>query len=126
MLYWEADTLLVPKQVGSSAKFEITDEGEVLDFLLGYPGLMIHGILHTHPLFESFLPIVDLHQLFNYTCVNPSTISIVLATEKNTYPAYSLTQKGMDCLITCRKGGFHRHKCGLYLIFIKYECFYFV
>ena len=83
---------------------------EIFDFFNENPTKLLLGLIHTHPGFESFLSSVDLHMLYNYACSNHSVISIVLAPELNTFPAYTLTKKGMDTLRFCQKTGFHCHK----------------
>ena len=104
------DTILIPQQVGHADRFETTNEVEIFDFFNENPTKVVLGLIHTHPGFESFLSSVDLHMLYNYACSNQSMISIVLAPELNTFPAYTLTKKGMDTLRFCQKTGFHRHK----------------
>ena len=104
------DTLFIPHQIGHSDRFETVDETDTFNFFNDNPGLLLLGIIHTHPGFESFLSSVDLHMLYNYACSNSSVVSLVLAPELNTCPAYVLTKKGMDTLRFCFKSGFHRHK----------------
>lgn len=104
------DTIFVPSQVGYSDWFETTDAFETFEFFNANPGLVILGVIHTHPGFESFLSSVDLHMLYNYACLNASVISIVYAPERNTFPAFALTTKGMETLQNCEEEGFHRHK----------------
>ena len=41
--------------------------------------------------------------LHRYTLDNPSVISIVLAPEKNYFPAFSLTKTGVSCLNSCKR-----------------------
>ena len=102
--------LFVPQQVRFADRFEATDELDIDNFFIQNPGMVLLGVIHTHPGFESFLSSVDLHMLFNYACTNHAIVSIVLAPELNTFPAYTLTRKGMDVLRTCQRTGFHRHK----------------
>jgi hypothetical protein len=67
------------------------------------------GLIHTHPKMTSFLSSVDLHALHDYARANKSLISIVLAPEKKTSPAYCLTDVGFLELSKCQEKGFHRH-----------------
>ena len=95
--------IFVPKQVGHADRFETVDETDTFNFFKDNPELIDLGVIHTHPGFESFLSSVDLHMLYNY-------VSIVLAPELDTFPAYVLTKKGLETLNSCKKTGFHRHK----------------
>ena len=104
------DTIFVPKQVGHADRFETVDETDTFNFFNDNPELLLLGVIHTHPGFESFLSSVDLHMLYNYACSHSFVISIVLAPELNTFPAYVLTKKGLETLRACKKTGFHRHK----------------
>ena len=93
--------LIIPSQKAKSDSFEITNATEIHDYFEDNSDLLNLGIIHTHPGFESFLSSIDMQMLYGYTCLNPSAISIVLAPERNTYPAYSLTALGMNTLNTC-------------------------
>ena len=106
------DTIFLPQQDGFSDRFQTTDEGEadLLNFFQENPNLVLLGVIHTHPGFDSFLSSVDLHMLFNYATSNHAVVSIVLAPELNTFPAFTLTRKGMEALPLCKEAGFHRHK----------------
>ena len=86
------DTLLIPKQNGYTDYFETTNEYEIQNFCNSDPDLLLLGIIHTHPGFDALLSSVDLHMLHRYTRENPSVISIVLAPEKNYFPAFYLTK----------------------------------
>ena len=111
------DTLLIPKQNGYSDYFETTNEYEIHNFVNSDPDLILLGIIHTHPGFDAFLSSVDLHMLHRYIRENPSVISIVLAPEKNYFPAFSLTKTGLSYLDQCQRDirRPHRHNSsGLY------------
>ena len=58
----------------------------------------------------SFLSSVDLHALWDFARENNSIVSIVLAPEKKTCPAFCLTQLGLSELAKCKQKGFHQHK----------------
>ena len=75
------------------------------------------GLIHTHPKMTLFLSSVDLHALWDYAQDNPSLISIVLAPEKKTSPAFCLTSLGLEEIGKCKEKGFHRHKKGDQLLY---------
>ena len=104
------DTLLIPKQNGYSDYFETTNEDEISNFVNSDPGLVLLGLIHTHPGFDSFLSSVDLHMLHRYILEDPSVISIVLAPEQNDFPAFSLTRTGLLCLNECRRESKRPHR----------------
>ena len=58
--------------------------------------MIMVGLIHTHPQMTSFLSSVDLHALWDYAKDNQSLVSIVLAPEKKTSPAYCLTKLGLS------------------------------
>ena len=67
------------------------DERQITNFFTCNPDLAMLGLIHTHPRMTSFLSSVELHALWDYAKDNPILVSIVLAPEKLTSPAYSLT-----------------------------------
>ena len=78
--------------------------------------LLIHtrifGILdppNTHPNMDSFLSSVDLHALYDFAKDNHSIVSLVLAPQQKTCPAFVLTEKGLTNLAACKQQDFHRH-----------------
>ena len=68
------------------------------------------GLIHTHPKMSAFLSSVDFHALWDYAKDNQSLISIVLAPEKKTSPAFCLTNIGLEEIGRCKKRGFHKHR----------------
>ena len=70
------------------------------------------GLIHTHPAMSSFLSIssVDFNALWDYARNNKSLISIVLAPEEKTAPAFCLTNVGLEKLKKCKDKDFHRHQ----------------
>jgi hypothetical protein len=52
---------------------------------------------------------VDVHALWDNARFNKSLVSIVLAPEKKTSPAFCLTDHGLPELEKCQGKGFHRH-----------------
>jgi hypothetical protein len=58
----------------------------------------------------SFLSSVDLHTLWDHARHNPNLVSIVLAPEKKTSPAFCLTQLGLTAIGKCKKSGHHKHR----------------
>ena len=79
------------------------------------------GLIHTHPNMTSFLSSVDLHALYDYARSYPSMISIVLAPEHNTAPAFCLNKLGMRELGKCREVGFHTHNIDNLRLYNKAE-----
>ena len=61
------------------------------------------GLIHTHPRMTSFLSSVDLHALWDNARFNKSLVSIVLAPEKETAPAFCLTDHGLAELEKCKE-----------------------
>ena len=108
--YYQITHLIIPEQTGSSVTWEVHDERQITNFFVYKPSLVMLGIIHTHPNMTSFLSSVDLHALFDYARDNPKLISIVLAPELNTSPAFCLTKYGISELSKCNETGFHHHR----------------
>ena len=108
--HYQVTHLLIPEQTSASDRWEVQDERQITNFFVYHPELLMLGIIHTHPKMTSFLSSVDLHALYDYARANKSLISIVLAPEKKTSPAYCLTDVGFLELSKCKEKGFHRHK----------------
>ena len=53
---------------------------------------------------------MDLHGLWDYARDNPSLVSIVLAPERRTAPAFCLTERGLADIGKCKKSGHHKHR----------------
>ena len=51
-----------------------------------------------------------MHALWVYAQHNHSLVSIVLAPERRTWPAYCLTKIGFKEISKCKVPGFHKHK----------------
>ena len=115
--HFEITELIIPQQVGRHDKWEVEDEHQIINYFESHDILML-GLIHTHPGMDSFLSSVDLHALYDFAKDNESLISVVLAPEKNTSPAYSLTRLGFKVIGNCRTSGFHQHKnsTGLYTV----------
>ena len=101
--------LIIPEQTGRSDKWEVQDVRQITNYFT-YNELIMLGLIHTHPGFSSFLSSVDLHALWDYARENKNLISIVLAPEEDTAPAFCLTNVGLEKLRKCKDKGFHRHK----------------
>ena len=86
------------------------DVRQLTNYFVYNPALIMLGLIHTHPRMSSFLSSVDIHQLYDYAQDNHSLISIVLAPEKSTSPAYSLTPRGLAEIGKCTINWFHKHK----------------
>jgi hypothetical protein len=108
--HYQVTHLLIPEQTSASDRWEVQDERQITNFFVYHPELLMLGLIHTHPKMDSFLSSVDLHALHDYARSNKSLVSIVLAPEKKTSPAYCLTDVGFLELSKCKEKGFHRHK----------------
>ena len=108
--YYQITHLIIPEQTGSSVTWEVHDERQLTNFFVYKPSLVMLGIIHTHPNMTSFLSSVDLHAIYDYARDNPKLISIVLAPELNTSPAFCLTKYGISELSKCDEIGFHHHR----------------
>ena len=108
--YYQITHLIIPEQTGSSVTWEVHDVRQVTNFFVYKPSLVMLGLVHTHPNMTSFLSSVDLHALWDYARDNPKVISIVLAPELNTSPAFCLTSYGISELSKCGETGFHHHR----------------
>ena len=75
--------------------WEVQDERQITNYVV-YHDMIMLGLIHTHPQMTSFLSSVDLHALWDYAKDNQSLVSIVLAPEKKTPPAYCLTKLGLS------------------------------
>ena len=107
--YFQVTHLLIPQQISASDRWEVQDERQITNLFTYNPDLTMLGLIHTHPRMDSFLSSVDLHALHDYARSNPSLISIVLAPERGTSPAFCLTTFGMKEIRKCRATGFHQH-----------------
>ena len=108
--YFEVTHLIIPEQTAAKDKWEVQDVRQITNFFTYHPDLIMLGLIHTHPNFDSFLSSVDLHALWDYAQHNHSLVSIVLAPERRTWPAYCLTKIGFKELSKCKVPGFHKHK----------------
>ena len=108
--YYVVTHLVIPEQSGTSTFWEVNDVRQITNYFVYKPELIMLGLIHTHPGFSSFLSSIDLHALWDYARFNPDMISIVLAPEKGTSPAYSLTKKGLKELSKCKEVGHHHHE----------------
>ena len=108
--YYQVSHIIVPEQTCSSTTWEVHDQRQLTNYFTYNPELIMLGLIHTHPKMTSFLSSVDLHALWDYAQDNPSLISIVLAPEKKTSPAYCLNSLGLKELGQCKQAGFHKHK----------------
>ena len=107
--YFQVTHLIIPQQISASDRWEVEDERQITNLFTYNPDLTMLGLIHTHPRMESFLSSVDLHALHDYARSNPSLISIVLAPERKTAPAFCLTSFGMKEIGKCTAKGFHQH-----------------
>ena len=107
--HFQVTHLLIPEQTAASDRWEVQDERQVTNFFVYHPELIMLGLIHTHPRMTSFLSSVDLHALWDNARFNKSLVSIVLAPEKETSPAFCLTDHGLAELGKCQGKGFHRH-----------------
>ena len=74
-------------------------------------GLIMVGIIHTHPDFGPQPSSLDLHQLHDLQRDNSSAVSIIISPLQNMDRIYSLTALGMDRLSNCHQSTtntFHR------------------
>ena len=106
---FEVTHLIIPEQIAASDRWEVQDERQITNYFV-YHDMIMLGLIHTHPQMTSFLSSVELHALWDYAKDNQSLVSIVLAPEKKTSPAYCLTKVGLSEIGKCRKTGFHKHK----------------
>ena len=102
--------LIIPEQIAASDRWEVQDERQITNYFVYQPEMIMLGLIHTHPKMTSFLSSVDLHALWDYAQDNQSLISIVLAPERKTSPAYCLTKLGLSEIGKCKETGFHKHK----------------
>ena len=75
-------------------------------------GLILLGIVHTHPDFGPQLSSVDLHQLYEVQRDNPAAISLIISPKQRQCPIYSLTHLGMTRIGNCTSSSrhtFHSH-----------------
>ena len=93
--------LLVPEQSATSTSWEVHDERQITNYFSCNTDLIMLGLIHTHPNMTSFLSSVDLHGLWDYARDNPSLVSIVLAPERRTAPAFCLTERGLADIGKC-------------------------
>jgi proteasome lid subunit RPN8/RPN11 len=107
--FFQVTHLLIPEQTAASDRWEVQDERQITNFFVYHPELILLGLIHTHPKMTSFLSSVDLHALWDYARFNNRLVSIVLAPEKKTAPAFCLTDHGLAELSKCKETGFHRH-----------------
>ena len=100
--------LVIPPQLGGPTSWEVTDYSSLPTDLL------ILGLIHTHPGFQSFMSSIDLHALHVYDIINSvkeiPLISIVLALEENHAPLFQLTDFGRSILTRCSSNGHHEHR----------------
>ena len=108
--HYQVTHLLIPEQRGAPDSWEVWDERQITNHFVYNPNLILLGLIHTHPKMTSFLSSVDLHALWDFARENHSIVSIVLAPEKKTCPAFCLTRLGLSELAQCKQGGFHKHK----------------
>ena len=55
---------------------------------------------------------MELYALYVYAKDNPDLESIVLAPERGTAPAFTLTEEGREIIGNCSEDGFHHHEGG--------------
>ena len=101
--------LIIPHQTAADDRWDVQDVRQLGNVFSVQPDLIMLGLIHTHPKWDSFLSIVDIHALWDYAQHNPSLISIVLAPKKNTSPAFCLTTLGLREIGKCKENGFHQH-----------------
>ncbi|GAX80355.1 hypothetical protein CEUSTIGMA_g7794.t1 [Chlamydomonas eustigma] len=105
------NTLIIPKQKGTSDTVEMLGEEDVL---------MVHlekelyplGWIHTHPTQSCFLSSVDVHTQSGYQTMLDEAVAIVLAPKDraNRCGIFRLTTPGGLSLIQgCERRGFHMH-----------------
>ena len=92
--YYQVTHLLIPQQTAASDRWMVHDERQLTNYFVNNEDLIMLGLIHTHPNMTSFLSSVDLHALYDYAKDNHSLVSIVLAPERDTAPAYCLTSRG--------------------------------
>ena len=102
--------MLVPKQQGRSDYWSASNNAEVTAFHLQNPNLVWIGTIHTHPGFTATPSSIDLHQMFEIQRDQQSSIGIIVATERNEAPIYSITDVGMASLARCDNQDFHEHE----------------
>ena len=107
--YYQVTHLLIPQQTAASDRWMVHDERQLTNYFVNNEDLIMLGLIHTHPNMTSFLSSVDLHALYDYAKDNHSLVSIVLAPERDTAPAYCLTSRGFNKLASCKETGFHTH-----------------
>ena len=108
--YYQVTHLIIPEQTARSDYWEVQDERQITNHFVYNPDMIMLGLIHTHPNMTSFLSSVDIHALWDYARHNPSLVSIVLAPEKGTSPAFCLTSLGLTEVGKCKQNGFHKHK----------------
>jgi STAM-binding protein len=108
--HYQVTHLLVPEQSATSTSWDVHDERQITNYFSYNPDLIMLGLIHTHPNMTLFLSSVDLHGLWDYARDNPSLVSIVLAPERKTAPAFCLTEHGLTAIGKCKKSGHHKHR----------------
>ena len=110
--HYQVTHLIVPEQTGGPDRWDMQDVTEITTYFVRNPHLVMLGFIHTHPNMTSFLSSVDLHALYAYARDNPDLVSIVLAPERGTAPAFTLTEEGRERIGNCTEDGFHHHEGG--------------
>ena len=108
--HYDITHVIIPHQTAADDRFDVQDVRQLANVFCVQPDLVMLGLIHTHPKWDSFLSSVDIHALWDYAKDNPSLISIVLAPKKNTAPAYCLTSLGFREISQCKEKGFHKHR----------------
>jgi len=104
------NTLIIPKQVGSTDTVTTTHEEELLQYQ-EQRSLLTFGWVHTHPTHDLFMSSVDLHTHFCYQCQLREAIAIVIAPLRSpNFGIFRLTEpEGISSIQNCRQKGFHMH-----------------
>lgn len=108
--FYKVTYLIIPEQTGGPDWWEVPDVTQITNFFVHNPNLVMLWLIHTNPGMTSFMSSVDIHALWDYARDNPDLISIVLAPELGTSPAYSLTKAGIKEIANCKEQGFHHHE----------------
>ncbi|KAJ7107507.1 hypothetical protein C8R44DRAFT_834252 [Mycena epipterygia] len=105
------ETLLIPKQHGTSDTCTMEEEEGVLHFT-EERGLVTLGWIHTHPSQSCFMSSVDLHTHASFQRMLPESFAVVCAPKSEpNFGIFRLTDPpGLQVLLQCNaKQAFHPH-----------------
>eukprot|EP01112_Ceratiomyxa_fruticulosa_P017001 TRINITY_DN521_c1_g1_i1.p1 TRINITY_DN521_c1_g1~~TRINITY_DN521_c1_g1_i1.p1 ORF type:complete len:836 (-),score=239.79 TRINITY_DN521_c1_g1_i1:70-2577(-) len=104
------NTLIIPKQEGTSDTCGTTDEAELFEYQFGND-LLTLGWIHTHPTQDCFLSSVDLHTHASYQYLLSEAVAVVMAPARTpNFGIFRLSDPpGLQLVQSCKLKGFHPH-----------------